>query len=101
MSAVIMGALAMGFTIAGLFFLRFWRETRDRLFAFFAVAFFILAAGRVGFAFYEPRSPEGDYLYWVRLSAFALILAAIIDKNLFSKPAGPPSGPPPTGPAPP
>lgn len=82
MSAIIMGALAMGFAVAGLFFLRFWRETGDRLFAFFAVAFFVLAAGRLGFAFYEPRAPEGDYLYWVRLAAFMLILAAIIDKNL-------------------
>jgi hypothetical protein len=48
---VAMGALAMAFAVAGLFFLRFWRDTKDRLFAFFALAFFALAANRLGFAF--------------------------------------------------
>lgn len=88
MSQVVMGALAMGFGIAGLFFLRFWRETRDRLFAFFALAFFILAASRVWFAFVAPNNVQGDYLYWVRLLAFGMVLLAILDKNLFRKPSG-------------
>jgi hypothetical protein len=88
MSQVVMGALAMGFGIAGLFFLRFWRETHDRLFAFFAVAFFILAASRLGFALHAPRAAEGDYLYWIRLLGFAVILLAIIDKNFFRKRSG-------------
>ena len=42
----LMGAIAMGFATAGLFFLRYWRESRDRLFAWFAVAFFVLAFNR-------------------------------------------------------
>ena len=88
MSQVVMGALAMGFGVAGLFFLRFWRETRDRLFGFFALAFFILAASRLWFAVFEPRDVHGDYLYWVRLLAFGMILLAILDKNLFRKPSG-------------
>ena len=44
------GAIAMGFAVAGLYFLRFWRDTGDRLFAFFAAAFWVFAAERVSFA---------------------------------------------------
>jgi hypothetical protein len=35
-----MGTVAMGCAIAGLFFLRFWKETKDRLFLSFTLAFF-------------------------------------------------------------
>jgi hypothetical protein len=77
----IMGAIAMASWVAALFFLRFWRDTHDRLFAIFAAAFFLLGCTRVGLAM-TPAATEGHtYLYWVRLAAFALILIAIIDKN--------------------
>jgi hypothetical protein len=87
------GAVAMGFCVAGLFFLRFWRETKDRLFGFFALAFFLLAGNRAAFAFHEQD--KGDYLYWVRFLAFAIILLAILDKNRSRKP--PPARTPPAG----
>jgi len=76
------GAIAMGFGVAGLFFLRSWRRTGDRLFALFALAFLVLAANRVGLAGYGVYwTGRGDNLYWVRLFAFGLILLAILDKN--------------------
>ena len=37
MEQFIMGAIAMASAVVALFFLRFWRETGDRLFAIFAV----------------------------------------------------------------
>lgn len=81
MEAVLAGALAMGFAAAGLFFLRFWRETRDRLFGLFAAAFWVMALNR----FYATAGLEEDgarpLLYLLRLAAFVLILAAIADKN--------------------
>lgn len=80
MTQVMMGAIAMGFAIAALFFLRFWRDTRDRLFGYFALAFLVLAVNRVGFTVVEAGG-RGDYLYWVRFGAFAIILLAIWDKN--------------------
>ena len=89
------GALAMGFAVAGLFFVRFWRDTRDRLFAFFALTFFILAVNRVGTAFIVEQAERGDHLYWVRFFAFALILLAVVDKNRSRTP--PPPGPPGAG----
>jgi Family of unknown function (DUF5985) len=85
---VLRGAVAFGFAVAGLFFLRFWRDTRDRLFACFAVAFFTLAANRFGLALLNDTE-GGDRLYWVRLAAFAMILFAIWDKNRAARVARP------------
>ena len=68
--------------IAGLFFLRFWRETRDRLFAIFAVAFWLLGITRIALATTQNSSAEThSNIYILRLIAFLLILAAIADKN--------------------
>jgi len=88
MAGLLLGALAMGFFLAALFFLRFWRDTKDRLFAWFALAFFVMAGGRVAMAFYEPYAGRGDYLYWVRFAAFVIILLAILDKNRSRRQAG-------------
>lgn len=88
MNQFLTGALAMASFVAGLFFLRFWRDTRDRLFAIFAVAFWILGLSRVGLALYsvagtQPTVPneEQTWLYLLRLLAFVLIIIAIVDKN--------------------
>ncbi|HEX8321436.1 DUF5985 family protein [Longimicrobium sp.] len=81
MSQLISGALVMGYFVAGLYFLRFWRDTRDRLFGIFAAAFWLLAAQRAALALAADPNGEQVLLYSVRLLAFVLILAAIIDKN--------------------
>ena len=39
---------------AGLFFLRFWRKTRDRLFAIFACAFWLMGVNWLLLAFTDP-----------------------------------------------
>lgn len=88
MDEVTTGAIAMGYAVAGLFFLRFWRKTRDRLFALFALAFFVLAANRVGGVALAIPPGTTEHVYWVRFAAFALILAAIVDKNRPRKPPG-------------
>jgi uncharacterized membrane protein YeiB len=75
------GALVMGYAVCGLFFLRFWRQTGDRLFLVFAVAFWILGLQRLALAVVEPAEESRTGLYLVRLFAFLLILGAIIDKN--------------------
>lgn len=87
MDQITVGAIAAGYGVAGLFFLRFWRDTRDRLFALFAVAFLVLAVNRVAGGLLPP--PDRDQVYWVRFAAFALILAAVVDKN---RSAGRPAG---------
>ena len=81
MEQFIMGAIAMASTVVALFFLRFWRDTGDRLFAIFAIAFVLLGITRLGLAL-SPQELEGHtHWYWVRLAAFVLILVAIVDKN--------------------
>jgi hypothetical protein len=75
------GAIVMGYAVCGLFFLRFWRRTGDRLFLVFALAFWLLGLQRLAFAFTEPVEESRTGLYLVRLFAFLLILGAIIDKN--------------------
>lgn len=80
-SNFLMGAITMGWVVAALFFLRFWRATKDRLFVMFAISFIMLAATRIVMAFLNPVGDEHTHLYWLRLSAYVLILIAIIDKN--------------------
>jgi hypothetical protein len=87
MNQFLMGVVAMGYGVAGLFFLRFWKETRDRLFAIFAVAFWLLGLLRVILAIVGQATEGATYLYWLRFLAYVLILAAIVDKNR-TDPAG-------------
>jgi hypothetical protein len=75
------GALAMGSAIAGLFFLRYWRNSRDRLFLFFCGAFWFLAANWIGLATVHPSIETRHQVYVLRLLAFGLIIAGNVDKN--------------------
>ena len=81
LTGLLSGLLVMGYAVAGLFFLRFWRETRDRLFGIFAGAFWLLALQRMLLALFQNPDSEQVWLYGIRLLAFVLILVAIIDKN--------------------
>jgi multisubunit Na+/H+ antiporter MnhB subunit len=77
------GLLTMASLVAALFFLRFWRETRERLFAFFSLAFLGLGATWLGLAIINHPADEAqqEYAYVVRLVAFVIFLIGIIDKN--------------------
>lgn len=75
------GLIAMGFFIAGVFFLKFWRRTADMLFVFFASAFWLLALNQTLTAFSRIPLEERTWLYLLRLGAFALILIGIALKN--------------------
>jgi len=79
---VLTGAILMGFAVAGLIFLRYWRDTGERLFGYFALSFFVLAANRALFVWSYPPLEEDLIPYVVRLLAFLILLAAILDKNL-------------------
>ena len=75
------GAITMGFAVAGLFFLRFWRRTGDGLFLAFAVAFWLLGLGQALLTFTDMPVEERSWLYLLRLAAFSLILVSIWVKN--------------------
>jgi hypothetical protein len=75
------GALAMGSWVAGLFFVRFWRSTRDRFFAYLGVAFWIFALSWTGLVVVQATDETRHYHYLVRLAAFLCIIVGIVDKN--------------------
>jgi hypothetical protein len=90
MQDFIVGATAMACWTAMLFFLRFWRDTGDRLFAMFSGAFLLLGLSRLGLTIARDPAESETYLYWVRLAAYVLILIAIVDKNRESSGGGSP-----------
>lgn len=65
----------------GMFFLRFWSRTRDRLFAVFSIAFFMLGVERMLVAFFAAHNEAKSWVYIIRLIAFLFIIYGIIDKN--------------------
>jgi membrane-associated PAP2 superfamily phosphatase len=75
------GAVALGFAVCALFFLRFWRRTREELFLAFALAFFLLGLGQTVLALANIPTEERGSIYLLRLAAFLLILVAIYRKN--------------------
>lgn len=76
------GAVTLGFVVAAVFFVRFWRRTADRLFLLFAIAFALLALNQ-GLAQWLGAADERvGYTYLLRVLGFVLILAGIVDKNL-------------------
>lgn len=75
------GAVALGFAVCALFFLRFWHRTREELFLAFSLAFILLGIGQTILALASIPTEERGSLYLIRLLAFALILVAIYRKN--------------------
>jgi peptidoglycan/LPS O-acetylase OafA/YrhL len=81
------GMVTAGYLVAALFFLRFWRRTKDNLFATFAVSFLLFAAGQASVLAFVGPHDDGTWTFLLRLAGFALLLVAIVRKN-FSKSAG-------------
>jgi hypothetical protein len=79
------GAIVFGYAVIGLFFLKFWRRTRDAFFGYFAFAFFTLGIGRVIEAIVRGNEAATPAVYLFRLLAFVIIIFAIMHKNLASK----------------
>jgi hypothetical protein len=77
----LLGAVALGTFMAGLFFLRFHRLTGDRLFLFFAFAFFGEVVSRLCMAFTAASSEEHPFIYLLRFLSYGLIIWGILDKN--------------------
>lgn len=80
MSELLTGFLMTSSLTIGLFFWRSWRQTRDRFFALFALAFWALSLNWLGL-FFTREDEVRTYFFVLRLVAFTLILLAIWDKN--------------------
>ena len=77
----LLGLISTGFVTAGMYFLRFWRDTRDRLFLAFAASFIVEGLNRCALLFVDKPNEGSPWIYVVRLLAFLLILLAIWRKN--------------------
>lgn len=81
LSTFLSGIHMATFAAAGLFFLKFWKGSRDQFFLLFGLACWLLSVERVFEIFassdYNVRSP----LYLFRIVAYGLMLWAIIRKN--------------------
>ena len=75
------GLVCAGAFTAALFFVRFWRQSGDRLFAIFALAFALLGGSRIVLSALAEENEARPYVYLLRLAAFVLIAVAIADKN--------------------
>lgn len=78
---ILIGAVCMSCFTASLFFLKFWRATKDRFFVFFALSFFIEGATRIVLSLNLYSTEDEPFFYLSRLIAFMLIAYAVIDKN--------------------
>jgi len=86
---LINGATMVASAVIALFFFRFWRLTGDRLYLMFGSGFLTFALSRAILSVLEEDAEGRVFLYTLRLIAFALILAAIVDKNRAERPPPP------------
>jgi uncharacterized membrane protein HdeD (DUF308 family) len=77
----LLGLIATASVTAGMFFLRFWRNTRDSLFLAFGASFIIEGLNRSAVLFTDKPNEGSPWTYLVRLLSFILILVAILRKN--------------------
>jgi hypothetical protein len=79
--AVLTGAVAATSAISTVFFLRFWRQTRDSFFLFMAIAFAIDALTRFSLGVWKFSEEAEPLVYCARLVMFGLIIVGIARKN--------------------
>jgi len=77
----LLGIIATSSVTAGVFFLKFWKRTRDSLFLSFGIAFLVEGLNRAAFLFVRHPNEGNPAIYVVRLCVFLLILGAILKKN--------------------
>lgn len=83
------GACMATFAASGVFFMKFWKASRDSFFLLFGLACWLIALERLAALFVHgaldaenPTAAESTgWMYIIRLLAFVLLLVAIIDKN--------------------
>jgi hypothetical protein len=76
------GVISLGFLVAAVFFVKFWRQTRDTLFAAFAIAFALLALNQAAASLLTVGRDELEWVWLLRLAAYCAIVGAIVWKNL-------------------
>ncbi len=81
MNELLLGAISACSFIAALFFLRFWKTTKDKFFLFFALSFLIEGANRVSLVLFFDLREGSPIYYFIRFISYAFIIFAIMEKN--------------------
>jgi hypothetical protein len=79
--AMLIGAVATASLVAAMIFLRFWRQTRDSFFLFFAASFALDSLARLLSVVLRDHQEREPLVYGLRLIAYGLIIVAIWRKN--------------------
>jgi hypothetical protein len=77
---LLLGALAMATLAVAVIFLRYWRDSGDRLFLYFALSFFVQSVNRVALSVANANEAY-PWHYFIRFIAYMLIVAGILHKN--------------------
>jgi hypothetical protein len=81
-SQFLSGIYFMGLATSSLLFFRIWRETSDRLFYHFAIAFGLMAAERIPLALFLFLQEPTSWVYVFRLAGFLVMIKGIVEKNV-------------------
>lgn len=79
-SQFLSGAISLASLVIAMFFLRFWRSTRDEFFLYLSLSFALECASRAVSAVLE-LSDSNPLFYGIRIVAYGLIIVAIWRKN--------------------
>lgn len=80
------GIAFAGFLAVAVWFTRSWLRSRDRLLLAFAIAFSVFAVNRLVLAVTERADEAQTVVYLLRAGGFAVIIAAILDRNRSASP---------------
>ena len=72
MNDMLVGAITLANLLIGLFFLRFWRGTRDNFFLYFALSFFIEGVNRLMSGWTQTLYEGAPLFYSIRVLALRL-----------------------------
>jgi hypothetical protein len=83
------GVAMASFAGSGLFFLKFWRSSKDKFFLYFSIGFWLLSFDRIlllvkGALHPAPSAqiPESvAMMYLIRLLAYVVLIYAIVERN--------------------
>lgn len=82
MERMLLSAISMASLVAAMFFLRFWKKTRDKFFLWFAVSFAIEGINRAALGLSQDPNEGQPFFYIIRFLSYLLIVIAIVSKNL-------------------
>ena len=77
----LLGGLAMGDLIAAMFFVKYWKTTKDRFFSYFTLSFGVEVVCRYLLMYTTFNTESEPLVYSLRLLSYAVILVGIADKN--------------------